>query len=142
MIGRAEQERERREALRQKKIAMEMEQCKTTAKRKARSDGGKPYWERFYERRNETETNTTLMTSEERELKEHCTLCSSAKRENLYDSTFSSYHENVKCIARLLCITHLYHKRSTPTATLKCTLNSTKTHLALRARTQVRVNPS
>ena len=73
MIGRAEQERERREALRQKKIAMEMEQCKTTAKRKARSDGGKPYWERFYERRNETETNTTLMTSEERELKEHCT---------------------------------------------------------------------
>ena len=41
-------------------------------KEKARSGGGKPYWERFYERRNETETNT-LMTSEERELKEHCT---------------------------------------------------------------------
>ena len=72
LIGRAEQERERREALRQKKIAMEMEQCQTNAKRKARSGGGKPYWERFYERRNETETNT-LMTSEERELKEHCT---------------------------------------------------------------------
>ena len=47
---------------------------------------------------------------------------SSAKRENFNDFTFSSYHENVKCITRVICITHLYHKRITRTATLKHTL--------------------
>ena len=35
------------------------------------------------------------------------TWCSSAKRENLNGH---SYHENIKCITRIICITHLYHQ--------------------------------
>ena len=45
-----------------------------------------------------------------------CTLCSSAKREDLHDPTFSCFHENDNCI------THLYHKNITRTSTHKRTL--------------------
>ena len=51
-----------------------------------------------------------------------CTWCSSAKRENLNDPTLSCYHEDVKYLTRVICVTHLYHKKIARTATLKCTL--------------------
>ena len=66
------------------------------------------------------------------------TWCSSAKRENINYPAFSFFHENVNSITHIIRITHLYHKKITRTATLKYTLEITKTKLALRARTQVR----
>ena len=67
------------------------------------------------------------------------TWCSSAKRENLNRPTLSCYHENVKYLTRVICVTHLYHKKISRTRTPKCIpSNITKTYLALRARTQVR----
>lgn len=52
---------------------MEMAATKRVTKKvRVESRGGQPYWERFYERRN-GEKDNGLMTSEERELKEHCT---------------------------------------------------------------------
>lgn len=75
LIQNAKQDKERREMLRQKKIEREIKQCKIVKKNKMTRTNGKPYWERFYERRNETADTTgkKMLTSEEKELQEHCT---------------------------------------------------------------------
>ena len=46
------------------------------------------------------------------------TWCSSAKRENLYQTTFSCYHDNINYI------THSHHKKITRTISLEYTFKS------------------
>ena len=53
----------------------------------------------------------------------------------------SCYHENFRCITRVICVTHLYRKKIARIATLKCTLQHSRiSTLEHHARTQVRMS--
>jgi hypothetical protein len=65
-----------------------------------------------------------LETEDEQGIATHynvSTWCSSAEFDTI---AFSFFHENVNSITRIICITHLYHKKITHMATLKCTTSN------------------